>query len=532
MLRVNNVFGRVDDISCDFKHMVAEKLGIPTAQICSLKLARKSIDARKKRDVRFCYSFLIEVENKSLERKLVKQNSDVQETSDFKYEIPKIGAAINTRPVVIGFGPAGMFCAYVLAKAGLKPIVIERGSNVEKRKEDVELFRSKGILNEESNVQFGEGGAGTFSDGKLNTGIKDKRINYVLETFHRFGAQESILTDAKPHIGTDILSLVVKRIRNEIISLGGEVLFDTLFLSFDSDNGRVKSITIRDSDGLIQTINTDYLVLAIGHSARDTVQMLLEKLEIDQKAFSIGVRIEHKQSWLNELQYGRFASYLPPADYKINCITEKGRGVYSFCMCPGGYVVASSSEKETIVTNGMSYSDRSGDNCNAAILVSVTPDDFPGENPMAGFELQKSIERKAYVAGGGGYIAPSQRVASFLGLKDHSDNERIKGTYLPGSKCVDLCEVFPEFIVEALKDAIKQFDKKMPGFANPDALLTAPETRSSSPVRIKREKNGESTKVKGIYPCGEGAGYAGGITSSAVDGIKTAESIIYEITKE
>ena len=408
-----------------------------------------------------------------------------------------------------------------MARSGLKPIVLERGEDVDARQKTVEAFWKHGILNENSNVQFGEGGAGAFSDGKLNTGIKNDRINFVLRTFFEHGAPECITYDAKPHIGTDILPGVVKSIRNEIISLGGSVLFSHRFSSFFEQNGGIR--VNAEHSGTFISIYTQELVLALGHSSRDTVEMLYGAgLTMEQKAFSMGVRIEHPQAVINAAQYGK-ETCLPSADYKLSCSFEDGSSAYTFCMCPGGYVVAAASEAGGIVTNGMSCFKRDGKNANSALLVTLRPEDFPDSSPLSGMYWQRTIEQAAYRLTGS-YRAPAQLIGDFLGTRS-SKPKPILPTYRPGVVFTDLHRILPEKITKTLARAIPELAKKLKGFDMPGGVLTAPETRSSSPVRILRNERFESS-VKNIYPCGEGAGYAGGIMSSAIDGMKVAEQII------
>jgi len=419
-----------------------------------------------------------------------------------------------------------MFAALILAMAGLKPIVLERGEDAQSRHDKVEQFFATGQLDAKSNVQFGEGGAGTFSDGKLNTGVNNPRIGWILDQFVKFGAREDILYDAKPHVGTDVLLTVVQNLRKRIIALDGEVRFNSQVVNIRIENGQLTGLEMQDGS----VVETDRAVLAIGHSARDTFTMLHQQnVPMEPKAFAMGVRIEHKQSMINESQYGEDNPVLPPADYKlVQHLDEKS--VYSFCMCPGGYVVAAASEEGRVVTNGMSYADREGENANAALLVTVNPDDFPEKGVLAGMHWQRDIERAAYAAGGGGFRAPAQLVGDFLHDRPSTGPGSVEPTYRPGVTWCDLRDVLPEKISKALKEAIPKLDGLLKGFSHPDAVLTAPETRSSSPVRILRGEDRQS-EIKGLYPCGEGAGYAGGIMSAAVDGIQTAEAILAELTK-
>lgn len=491
------------------EHKIKQKSGYK--KVCSYKIRKKSIDARNKSNILYVYTIEVCTEREEfIEKKLLFD------------EIKEINH--KTRPVIAGTGPAGLFCGLYLAKAGLRPILLEQGKRVEERAEDVELFKNKRILNESSNIQFGEGGAGAFSDGKLNTGISGTAAREVIEVFARFGAGEEITYVSKPHIGTDVLRDVIKNIRNEIISLGGEFRFGAKLQDFDADGGKIRKVCA-DTD-----IETDCLVLAVGHSARDTFFLLEQKgVIIEPKPFSVGVRIEHPQKLIGEAQYGEDYKNLPAADYKLAEHLENGRGVYTFCMCPGGYVVGATSEKNMVVTNGMSYRARDGENANSALLVSVTPDDFK-LGVLSGIEFQREIEKKAFSEGGGNYDAPCQLLGDFLKNQTSESFGNVEPTCFPGVKKADLTKVLPDFVCNGLRQAIPLMARKIRGFDLYDAILTAPETRSSSPVRILRNDDFESS-IKGLYPAGEGAGYAGGITSSAADGIKIALKIIEKCEK-
>ncbi len=503
----------------------AKILKLSPDKIKNVSVSKKSIDSRDKKAVLYVLSVDAELFEKNLEKRCLalKNVSEIKYTN---YEVVKKSS--SSRPVVIGFGPAGMLCALVLSKAGLKPIVFERGGKVEKRQKDIESFFKTGILNTNSNVQFGEGGAGTFSDGKLTTGTKDKRQSYVLSEFVKAGAPKEILYLAKPHIGTDKLIPMVKNIRKQIEELGGEIFFEHKLEDIIIKNGKLSQLVIKNNNEIF-SICADYAVLAIGHSARDTFEMLLKKpVVISPKPFSVGVRIEHNQQMINKSQYGDFDQYLPAADYKLAVHLKNGRSVYTFCMCPGGYVVAAVSEKNCLVTNGMSFYLRDGVNANSALLVGVYPSDFLSDDPLGGVSFQRKLENKAYIAGGGGYCAPVQMVDDILNDRKSSKFYDIKPTYRPNTAFSDMREIFPDYIYESLKMGIAEMDKKINGFAYGGAVLTAVESRSSSPVRI--ERNDElCSAVKGLYPCGEGCGYAGGIVSAAVDGIKCAEAIIERI---
>lgn len=484
-----------------------------------IKLIRRTVDARKKNDVHYVLSLDVSIENE--EKILNKGIKNVRRTPDMSYHFKK-GVKRERRPVVVGTGPAGLFAGLYLARAGVHPLILERGSDVDRRTACVEAYMKGSELSEETNVQFGEGGAGTFSDGKLNTGTKDIRIRTVLEEFVKYGAPGDILIDAKPHIGTDILRTVVKNIRNEIISLGGEVLFDAKLCDFGIHNGRVTS-AIYEKEGKKHEFETDKILLCIGHSARDTAKMLYDKGVIMQKKpFSVGARIEHTQDFISSAMYGEAKKLLPPADYKMAVHLPNGRSLYTFCMCPGGHVVAAASEKGTIVTNGMSYSKRDGKNANSAILVGVTPEDFPSDNPLSGFEFQRRIEKRAYELCKN--KAPCQTVGSFLGVGENVVGSVVP-TYKPGVEMTEIDKVLPPFVTETMRAGLLEMDKKIRGFADKEAILTAPETRSSSPVRFVRNEEMELS-IKGLLTAGEGGGYAGGIMSSAVDGLKAAEMII------
>ncbi|CZT55045.1 putative FAD-binding dehydrogenase [Eubacteriaceae bacterium CHKCI005] len=507
----------------------AELLGIPVQSIRSLTIAKKSVDARKKNNVHFTYSVDIEIDNTSQEARFVGHKGPCTITipTPYRYELSRVSGSLPHRPVVVGTGPAGLFAALILAQCGLSPLVVERGMDVETRQKDVERFRTTGLFHPGSNVQFGEGGAGTFSDGKLTTGIKDPRCRKVLEEFVSAGAPEEILYLAKPHIGTDLLVSIVKKLRESIVRLGGEVLFDTKLTGLSLENGKLCAVQLTQ-EGQHKTIVTDSLILAIGHSARDTFEMLHQAgLPMEQKAFSAGVRIEHLQKCINQSQYGKFASHpaLGAADYKLSVRLPNGRGVYTFCMCPGGEVVAAASEKGGVCVNGMSRYRRDGVNANSALLVDVRPTDFPSSHPLAGVQFQRQMERAAYTLGGGNYHAPAQLVGDFLGQKASTVLGSVEPTYRPGVRLCRLDACLPEFISQSIRQALPLLDGRLKGFAAQDAVLTGVETRSSSPVRMIRDQTGQSP-IRGIYPCGEGAGYAGGIMSAAVDGIRCAEYLI------
>lgn len=525
-IRINNVKLSIDENIDLLNKKVAKKLKIDNKQIKSVKIIRESLDARKKSDINFKYLVEIEVDN---EEKLIKKISDNDVTlvkEKYELNINKGNKKLDSRPVIVGFGPAGIFAGLVLAQKGYRPLIIERGEDVDNRTKSVEKFWKEGKLNLESNVQFGEGGAGSFSDGKLTTRIKDSRCGYVLDELVNSGAPKEIKYEGKPHIGTDILKGVVKNIREKIKSYGGEILFSSKLEYINGSNGKIKSIVVNGNE-----IQCDALVLSIGHSSRDTYEMLNNiGIFMEQKAFAIGARIEHHQSLINESQYGKFAEHprLKAAEYRLTYQSKSlNRGVYSFCMCPGGVVVAAASEEERLVSNGMSYHARDLDNANSALVVTVGPEDFQGNSPLAGMEFQRYYESIAYKSVGN-YKAPVQLVGDFLENKVTDKIGSVIPSYTAGYEFRNLNQILPDKVVEALKEGIHDFDRKIKGYGAKDAVLTGIETRTSAPVRISRNENLESISMKGLYPAGEGAGFAGGIISAAVDGIKVAEKIIQE----
>ena len=524
-IRINNITLGLDDDLNLIKKKVSKKLRVSIDEIKDLKIIKESLDARNKENIKFTYA--VEVNHKN-EEKLVERlhDKDVRiDNSKYEPDVEPGDIKLNSRPVVVGFGPAGIFAALMLAEKGYKPLVIERGEDVDKRTETVDEFWKTGKLNLNSNVQYGEGGAGAFSDGKLTTRIKDKRCDYVLEELVKAGAPSEITYVAKPHVGTDLLKGVVKNIREKIIDLGGEVMFSSKLEYINDEDGKIKSIIVNGKE-----IPCEALVLAIGHSARDTYEMLHKiNVKMEPKPFAVGVRIEHPQEVINKSQYGKQYKHprLGTADYKLTyqCKTIK-RGVYSFCMCPGGVVVAAASEEGRLVCNGMSYHARDLENSNSALVVTVNPDDFEDKSVLGGIEFQRKYEELAYKLGGNNYNAPIQLLGDFMKDKKSEAIGTVNPGYKPGYKLVDLRECLPPFVVEAIKEAIPNFDRKIKGYGMNDAVLTGIETRTSAPIRMTRDENLESISLKGLYPCGEGAGFAGGIISAAVDGIKVAERII------
>lgn len=534
MIRVNQIHLKPDHDIKELQAAVYKALRLSGKDTCRITISKRSIDARHKPNVMYIYSVNVtdirlagkkQIQEEVFVKKLKNRNVSVVDEKCYEFPVEKIVIQKEEdRPVIIGFGPAGMFAALKLAEAGLRPVVYERGQSVEERKRTVESFWNGGSLNTESNVQFGEGGAGTFSDGKLNTMIKDPtgRIREVLRIFAEYGADSNILYVNKPHIGTDVLSDVVKNIRNKIISLGGEIHFNTRFEAFQLQDRHICGVKLHDNETGKDFVRSCKMVcLAVGHSARDTFQTVLKTGCLMQpKAFAVGVRMEHPQDFINYNAYGDCSYKLPAADYKVTYQTQAGKGVYSFCMCPGGYVVNASSEPERIAVNGMSYSGRSGNNANSAIIVTVTPEDFGG-GILGGMEFQRQLEHLAYENGGG--KIPVQLFGDFK-------NNRISTGFGAVTPCIkgayafaDLNKVLPAFLTDSLKEGITGFAGQIKGFDMEEAVLSGVESRTSSPVRILRNEQLQSDSIGGLYPCGEGAGYAGGITSAAVDGIKVAE---------
>ncbi len=528
MIRIQQLKLPITHTEQQLLQKAAKVLRIKSDNILEYKIRRQSVDARRKSEVSFVYTIDVKVKDQAgiLRRRKSGQISQVQDIL-YQFPITSEGQKLKHPPVVIGSGPAGLFCAYLLAEHGFCPIILERGKPVEQRTEDVERFWRENVLDPCSNVQFGEGGAGTFSDGKLNTLVKDVkgRNQKVLEIFIRHGAPNSIAYEAKPHIGTDILKDVVQSMRQQIEAWGGKYFFQTCVTDLKFSDGQLKALICENLDrGTISKLETELAVLAVGHSARDTFEMLKNQgFKMEAKSFAVGLRVEHPQTMISETQYGpEAAAKLPAASYKVTANLENGRGVYSFCMCPGGYVVNSSSEEERLAVNGMSYHRRDGKNANSAVIVTVTPEDFEGSGPLSGVAFQRKLEEKAYLLGKG--RIPQQLFGDFESQKISSNygsfQSEIKGQHTFGA----LHELFSEDIRDSFCQGMHQFARYIPDFDRADTILSGVESRTSSPVRITRNEAFESNK-KGIYPCGEGAGYAGGILSAAMDGMKVAEAI-------
>ncbi len=510
----------------DLRAQAAKLLRLCPADLRNLQILRRSVDARE--DVVLTYTLAVGLENEPAALRRCRNRKISRWEPSPAYRLPEPLPSPEQPPVVAGAGPAGLFAALVLAEAGQRPVLLERGRPVEARRADVERFWSTGELDPASNVQFGEGGAGAFSDGKLSTGTKDLRHRFILERLVSCGAPPDILVDAKPHVGTDYLYKVLQNLRRELTALGADIRFETRLEDLRVENGELTGVELSGPAGR-ETIPCRRLILCPGHSARDTFEMLHRRgVPMEAKPFAVGVRIEHRQADCDAAQYRQYAGHpgLPASTYKLSCHLPSGRGVFSFCVCPGGEVVAAASEEERVVTNGMSEFARDRENINGAVLVNVTPEDFGwGRFPLAGVEFQRRLEAAAYTLGGGGYRAPAQRVEDFLTRRPSTGPGRVRPSYRPGVTWTDLHGCLPPFVAEALEEALPILGRKLRGYDAPDAVLTAVESRSSSPVRIPRGPDGQSA-LRGLYPCGEGAGYAGGILSAAADGMRAAEALL------
>ncbi|TFW10245.1 NAD(P)/FAD-dependent oxidoreductase [Oxalobacteraceae bacterium OM1] len=528
MLRLTEVHLPLDHPEGALRAAALDRLGIPGDELLAVRIFRRGYDARRKSNIYFIYTLLAEVKDEAAVLAKFAGDPHVAVAPDTTYKfVGQAPAGHAERPVVIGFGPCGIFAALLLAQMGFKPIILERGKVVRERTKDTWGLWRKRELHPESNVQFGEGGAGTFSDGKLHSGIKDPKHygRKVLEEFVKAYAPEEILYVSKPHIGTFRLVKMVEAMRETIASLGGEFRFETRVTDLDIDDGQVRGVVLESGE----TIRTHHVVLAVGHSARDTFQMLHERgVYLEAKPFSIGFRIEHPQSVIDQARFGKFAGHpqLGAADYKLVHHASNGRSVYSFCMCPGGTVVAATSEPGRVVTNGMSQYSRNERNANSGFVVGIDPQDFGGDqHPLAGIDFQRELESRAFVLGGGNYDAPGQLIGDFLAGRASTALGSVIPSYKPGVHLTDLAAALPAYAIEAMREAIPVFDRQIKGYAMHDGVLTGVETRTSSPIRVKRQDNFQSMNVRGLFPAGEGAGYAGGILSAGVDGIKVAEAV-------
>lgn len=517
----------------ELREAIAKKLRIPAQQVLSFTLFKRGYDARKKTNIQLIYTLDVEVANEAELLATFSDDPHVRITPDMEYKfVAQAPADLTERPVVIGFGPCGLFAGLVLAQMGFKPIIVERGKEVRERTKDTFGFWRKRTLNPESNVQFGEGGAGTFSDGKLYSQVKDPNFygRKVITEFVAAGAPEEIMYVSKPHIGTFKLVTMIEKMRATILELGGEIRFSTRVDDIHQQDGKITGVTLSNGE----VLHSRHVVLAVGHSARDTFEMLYQRgVYMEAKPFSVGFRIEHKQSMIDEARFGPSAGHpiLGAADYKLVHHCKNGRTVYSFCMCPGGTVVAATSEEGRVVTNGMSQYSRAERNANSAIVVGIDPErDYPGD-PLAGIRFQRELESGAYQLGGANYDAPAQTIGDFLAGREPNALGDVEPSFTPGIKLTDLSKALPAFAIEAIREAIPAFDRQIKGFASDDGLLTGVETRTSSPICIKRGKDFQSINLQGFYPAGEGAGYAGGILSAGIDGIKVAEAVARDMLK-
>ena len=523
MIRIGNLSLPPDGDFDLLRRKAAQALGVRPGTLEELEIVRESVDARDKGSIRYIYTVEAALPNEaSVVRSAPGRNIALAEREEYRF--PQVRRRSPLPPVVVGMGPAGLFAALFLARNGLPCVVLERGQDMDRRTLDVEKFWASGVLDEGSNVQFGEGGAGTFSDGKLTTGTHDRRISAVLDALVEAGAPADVKYSYRPHIGTDVLRQVVKTIRGELTGLGCDIRFGHRLTGLTVSGGAVAGVEAESPDGRY-LLPADTVILAPGHSARDTFAMLREAgVPMEKKKFAIGVRVEHRQRDISLSQYGPAWEKLPPSDYKLACHLPDGRSAFTFCVCPGGQVVAAASEQGGVVTNGMSLRARDGENINGGLLVGVGPEDFPGDDVLSGVRFQQRWERAAFRLGGGSFRAPAQRVEDFLRSRPSEGPGGTAPTYRPGVAWTDLSPCLPGYVTGALRQALPLLDRKLRGFAAPDAVLTGVETRSSSPVRILRDENYQSS-LRGLYPCGEGAGYAGGIVSAAVDGIRVAEAV-------
>ncbi len=530
MLRLDQIKLNPDQKEDALRARAARLLRVPAGDILSLRVLRRAVDARE--ELTLVYTLAVEVRN---EQQVLRRCHDrrVSVYEPKLYTLPQPVTAPEVRPIVVGAGPAGLFAALVLSLCGARPILLERGQPTERRIRDVETFWSGGALDTESNVQFGEGGAGAFSDGKLNTGTRDLRHRWILEQMVSCGAPDTILTDAKPHVGTDKLHITLQNLRQVLLNNGTDIRFGHRLDNIHVKDGQLTAVDITATEGTY-TLPARQVILAPGHSARDTFAMLYEAgAAMEQKPFAVGVRIEHRQADMDAVQYKTYAGHpgLGAASYKLSCHLPDGRSAFSFCVCPGGQVVAAASETGQVVTNGMSEYARDGENINGALLINVTPADFGSDHPLSGVEFQRKLEKDAFSLGGGDYRAPCQRVEDFLAGRPSTGPGGVLPSYRPGVVYTDLHRCLPPFVAKAMEQALPLLEQRLRGYAQPDALLTAVESRSSSPVRIIRDGSGQSN-IRGLYPCGEGAGYAGGILSAAADGIRAAEQILHTIRED